>query len=77
VKLEVVVLPHHLFQRYYLGHAHDPVLVHPLANQKGKTKMESLDRLGLVSLRPDWESLLFTKDSLGVLDRDSAKLPYD
>lgn len=71
-KLDVVVLPHHLFQRYFLGLHHDPVLVHPLANQKGKTKMEKLDRLGLVFLRRDWEKVRFTRDSLEVLDRDSA-----
>lgn len=71
-ELDTVLLPHYRFQRYFLGLQHDPVLVHPLANQKGKTKMEKLSRLGLVFLRQDWENLRFTRDSLGVLDRDSA-----
>jgi hypothetical protein len=45
--LEVVILPHTLFQRYYSGHDHNPYLIHPLANQKAETKIDSLKRLGL------------------------------
>lgn len=70
-ELATVLLPHHLFQRYFLGLEHNPVLVHPLARQHGHTKMKKLSELGLIFLRPDWTNVRFSRDTIRRIDRDS------
>lgn len=43
----VVVLAGTEFQRLYMGAKHAPFLIHPLANQKAETKVETLKKHGL------------------------------
>lgn len=66
--LWVTMLSHYQFQRFFLGHEHNPYVVHPLANQQASSKQEALRLLGLWRLRPDWSGLSFDDDCLTVLD---------
>jgi hypothetical protein len=69
--LRVCLLPHHAFQRMHMPDK-DAYVKHLLSRKKAERKLDMFRATDCLFLRPDWRSVEFSSDTMGLLSLESA-----